>query len=213
LDVSEPTVLELTVTPNTLTIPASGTFTAEASVQVWDQAGELIPGPDAAYALDDTYPGVTIDSVTGVITVDSAAEAGTVTVQAAIDDLTATAELTLTVASIPSGGTEYEIEAAEGGVYTVSLRAENFTSFAGRTFTVTYDPEVLALLDFAAQTGGLSVSPGPVAGTPLTLVAHDAGVLTFTADKTVPGGKAWGGVLTVLRFAGLDEGETEICVA
>jgi hypothetical protein len=95
------------------------------------------------------------------------------------------------------------LPATANGIYDISVKGNNVSSFSGTTYTITYDPSKLELQDFAAQTKQGTTTPGTVTGTGLTIVSHSGGVLTFTVQKTIPGGRKWFGVLTVLRFKAL----------
>lgn len=105
-----------------------------------------------------------------------------------------------------------EVNLSADKEYTIVLNASNITSFTNQIYTLTYDPAKLQLLDFAAQMDGESISAGQVAGTALTIISHSNGELSFTFDKGIPDGKAWSGVITVLRFKALGSGNTGISV-
>jgi alpha-tubulin suppressor-like RCC1 family protein len=113
---------------------------------------------------------------------------------------------------IIAGGARYKIEllAEQNKIYTIALNASNIDTFDNITYTLEYDPAMLQLLDFAAQTPHPDTAAGPVPGTPLEILSHANGVLTFTVDRAVPSGFTWGGVLTVLQFRAQENGQTEI---
>jgi hypothetical protein len=161
-----------------------------------------------AYSLANAYTGVSIGSATGVVTVASAAAAGTVTVQAACGSLTATATLTLAVQT-----SSLTLQTTANEIYHVAIKGSQIASFTGITYTITYDPAKLSLLDFAAQTQTLKTTAGVVTGTGLTILSHQNGILTFTAQKTIPSTYKWSGVLTVVKFQALSTGSTILTVS
>jgi alpha-tubulin suppressor-like RCC1 family protein len=104
----------------------------------------------------------------------------------------------------------FEVE--ENQVYTIAITAENIATFDNITYTLEYDPNILQLLDFAAQTPTPVTAVGSILGTPLEILSHANGVLTFRVDRTVPNGFTWSGVLTVTRFKALASGNAAISV-
>jgi hypothetical protein len=105
------------------------------------------------------------------------------------------------------------LQATTNGVYNISVKGNNVSSFGGTTYTLTYDSSKLELQDFAAQTKRAITTPGTVTGTGLTIVSHSNGVLTFTAQKTIPNGRKWSGVLTVLKFRALSTGSSSLQIS
>lgn len=103
-----------------------------------------------------------------------------------------------------------ELEIISGNIYHISLTSEDIASFNGQTYTLTYDASKLRLLDFAAQTGGGSVSAGPVAGTGLKILSHSGGELRFIFNRDIPAGGTWPGIITVLKFQALGSGTAAI---
>ncbi|MCL2748212.1 MAG: S8 family serine peptidase, partial [Oscillospiraceae bacterium] len=96
LEPPEPTSMTVAVNPSNLTIPASGTETAQAIATVKDQYGKAMPNQAIAYSLPNApIAGVGINSSTGEIEVTSAAQPGPVTVKAISGSLSATTELAL----------------------------------------------------------------------------------------------------------------------
>jgi len=216
------TELTLTLTPSgpdlsfdhavySLAVPASGTSTVTVSATAYDEDGEVIPNTAIVYSIVGSHPGVSINSSTGVVTVQSTAQLGVVTIRAAYSGLETTVELVLTD-TLGSSSSTIELTIVQNREYLVMLSAQDITSFAGMTITVTYDPAALQLVDFAAQAGGNTTTVGAVAGTPLTIVSHTGGALTFTVNTTILSGYTWSGVLTVLHFRALTSGSTEVTV-
>ncbi|MDR1157072.1 MAG: S8 family serine peptidase [Oscillospiraceae bacterium] len=204
----EPVALAVTLTPSSVTVPASGTVTSTATATVWDGDGNILTGQTVTYSLLMSRTGVSIDSSTGVVTVSSTATAGTVTVRGTHGNVTGTATLTLTTSTFTM-----TLQATANEVYNISVKGNNIGSFGGVTYTVTYDPSKLELQDFAAQAKRAITTPGTVAGTGLTIVSHSNGVLTFTVQKTIPSGRKWSGVLTVLKFRALSTGSSSLQIS
>ena len=98
-------------------------------------------------------------------------------------------------------------------LYIVSIKMEDTDTFIGKTFTLEYNAAELSLIDFATQTSEKNVITGTVSGTPLTILSHSNGVLTFSVDKLLPAGYTWSGIVTLLSFKALQNGTTEISIA
>jgi hypothetical protein len=100
--------------------------------------------------------------------------------------------------------------------YIITVNASNISSFIGTEFTITYDTTALQLMDFAAQTGDLTItaSQTTILGTSLKLKSHSSGKLVFeVVNKTIPTGKVWSGVLTLLKFKAKKTGSTSITIS
>ena len=83
------------------------------------------------------------------------------------------------------------------------ISGSNFDDLTGQAFVLTYDPNILELLDFAAQTGAHSLEGGEIPGTQLETLSHADGELVFTYGKDIPMGQEWFGVITMLKFEAL----------
>ena len=199
-----PSSVTVAISPNTLTIPQSGTVNATSTAVVKDSGGNTLVGQTITWSLAISHTGVSINSTTGIVTVDSSAAPGTVTVKAVCGSVFGTAELTL------EGIIALEMSLTANQEYIIPLTVENLVSFVGETFTLNYDTAKLQLLDFAAQTGKNTISTGAVSGTQLTIVSHTNGVLKFTVGKSIPSGKTWSGVITIVKFKGLSSGSATI---
>jgi hypothetical protein len=105
------------------------------------------------------------------------------------------------------------ITASQNGTYLISLNAQYITSFAGKTITVSYSQSALQFLDAAAQIQGANVSAGPIPGTGITIASVSPGIIKITFSKSIPSGKAWSGVVTVMKFKALASGATQISVS
>jgi len=79
-------------------IPASGSDLTLVAAEVFAEGGVKIPvAPgDIVYSLDEPYPGVSINSVTGMVTVNWLAGEGTAVITAEYEDLSASVDLELT---------------------------------------------------------------------------------------------------------------------
>ena len=207
-----PASIAINVMPNSLVIPESGTVGSTATAKVYDATGKIVPNQVITYSLVTPYTGVSIDSGTGIITVDSTAQAGLVTIESSSGIIVDTAVLTLEEAPPkPPAIPAITLNVSEGNQYTISINASDMETLAG-VFTLTYDPVMLELIDFAAQTGQQTTTPGAVEGTPLTIISHANGTLEFEIDKAIPTGKAWTGAMTVLVFEAIDTGQTDVLI-
>jgi hypothetical protein len=202
-----PASLTLALAPGVLAIPASGTAASAATATVRDANGNALAGQTVTYSLPTPKTGVSVNGSTGAVTVSPAAAAGAVTIQATSGSVTGTATLTLTPAAA-----SVALQATAGGTYHVSVKGSQISSFAGTTYTVAYDPAQLELLDFAAQAKRARTAPGAAEGTGLTIVSHSDGLLAFTVQKTLTGGRKWSGALTVLKFRALSSGSSTVQV-
>lgn len=91
------TSLKLTANPSTLQIPTPGaTNQSSLSVTQYDQYGAVMTASGVSYALNSPYNGVTVNASTGIVTIASDAQPGTVTLKATCNGLTATVQLILT---------------------------------------------------------------------------------------------------------------------
>ena len=105
-----------------------------------------------------------------------------------------------------------ELTVSQGVDYRIPLSARNMPSFSGKTVTITYDPLVLQLKNAAEQVYGAHTSLGAIPGTGITITSISPGSIALTFDASIPQGKAWSGVITVLKFEALTAGVTTISV-
>ena len=207
-----PAAVEAAVSPGSLYIPKSGTAAASASAVVRDASGFALLAEAVQWSIDAPAPtGVSIGPGSGEITVGPTAQAGAVTIRAtsATDPLVSgTAELTLENAA--TNGFGFAI--AQGNEYRVALRAEGIASFSGMAIKINYDPAKLQLVNAAEQAGGAYAAAGAIPGTGITVVNVSPGTLVLALEKSIPQGKAWAGVITVLKFKALASGATAISV-
>ena len=98
----------------------------------------------------------------------------------------------------------------QGNEYVVALRATDIDSFASMTATISYDPAKLQLMDVAAQANSAYTTAGAIPGTGITVTSASPGEAELEFDMSIPQGKAWSGVLTVLKFKALASGDATI---
>ncbi len=201
------TALSFNQTSYSATIPKNGSITVSATAHgVSGNAGPIaIIG--VAYSIMNPCVGVSINSATGVVTVESTAQPGAVTLVAAYGGLKTSASMTLTKQANPL------ISITENKEYLISVSASDVTSFTGMTVTISYEATILQLLNIASQVKGACMSAGEINGTDITVVAVSPGSVTLSLDKDIPQGKSWAGVITVLRFKGLSTDVTIVLVA
>ena len=95
-------------------------------------------------------------------------------------------------------------------IYNVDVTVNNIASFQNRTFTLTYDSAALEIVDLCAYTKTKELAAGEIAGTGITILDVSSGKITLKADKAVPSGKNWSGVINVLLFRALTNQPTTI---
>jgi len=93
-----------------------------------------------------------------------------------------------------------------GETLLVPVRAVNVSDFNGLTFTVTYETAKLQLDTLTYYTAD---------GAAITLVSHNTGtgVITFSCDKAIPLGETWTGIVVVVAFTALANGDATVGVA
>jgi len=207
-----PATVEAAVSPGSLYIPKSGTASASATAVVRDASGFALLGETVQWSIDAPAPaGVSIGPGSGEITVGANAQAGAVTIRAtsATDPLVAgTAELALESAAANG----FVLTITQGNEYRVALRAEGIVSFSGMAIKINYDPAKLQLVNIAEQAGGAYAAAGAIPGTRITVSAASPGSVSLLFNTSIPQGKAWSGVITILRFKALASGATAISV-
>jgi alpha-tubulin suppressor-like RCC1 family protein len=185
------TSLHMSVTPNTLTLPETGTNTALVTAIPRDTNDQILEGQTVIYSLATPKTGVSIDSSTGLVTVASTATEGTVTVRGTCGSVTSTATLTLTTTAIapasltvtltpssvtiPTSGTVASTAAA-----TVYDADDNILEGQTVTYSLT-TPKTGVSID--SSTGVVTVSSTATAGT--VTVQGTCGSVTGTATLTL----------------------------
>jgi len=104
------------------------------------------------------------------------------------------------------------ISSTPGRAYIIAVNAQNMASFAGQTFTITYDPSAIRLVNLAAQYNGERIINGDIPGAGIKIISRNNGIVTFSVNKTIPGGMVWSGTVTMLKFEGITAGVTKISV-
>ncbi len=107
---------------------------------------------------------------------------------------------------------QISITAVSGKTNMVALTCENISSFVNVTFKVVYDPTVLSLIDFAAQTPAADTAVAVISGSDVRIITHSNGVITFTVNKSVPAGNSFNGILTVLKFSAKKSVTTSVSI-
>jgi len=189
------------------TIPSTGTRTVTVSAQAINGFGDVIENAAIVYGFDSTYNGVSINSSTGVITVSSSAQAGSVQLTATYAGHSCNATLNITLL-----GPTLTISATVNKAYNIALSASNITSFDGITYTLTYDSSNLELTDLCAFTFTTELSTGAILGTDIVITSVSPGTIVFTVNKTIASEKKWSGVLNVFKFTALSAGNTTLSI-
>jgi len=194
-----------------LTIPKSGSpnETVTISVTVIDAFGGQIAVP-ITYGLDDIYAGVSINSATGIVTVDSTASVGNVGLTATYSGLVATATLVLASFSDSDG---LVLNVTEGNLYTVSTWANEIEDFSGMTFVLTYDDLMLEVDTLSALVWEKVLDIGEISGTGITIISFEAGEIVFLVNQDIPFDMVWNGITNAFRFKALDDGEITITLS
>jgi hypothetical protein len=74
---------------------------------------------------------------------------------------------------------------------------------------IKYDPAVLGLVDFAAQTPESNTSAGTISGTTLEIHSRQNGEITFTVNRAADT-EEWSSVIACLWFEALRNGQTAL---
>ncbi|MBR4545111.1 MAG: S-layer homology domain-containing protein [Oscillibacter sp.] len=165
----------VTLNPSELDVPSTGEATATATA-------EGVSG--VTWSIAPTATGVSIDPESGIVTVTSAASAGTFTVTAtASDDTTGSATLTVKKSETPPGDFTVTLNPSELDVpSTGEATATATASVDGVTWSITPDNATGVSIDPAS--GIVTVTPEAAAGR-FTVTATSADDKTGTATLTV----------------------------
>ena len=88
------------------------------------------------------------------------------------------------------------------------LKLKNVKSFANRVFTITYNTSAISgVVDLCGFTYQKELSTGAIAGTGITILQNDAGIIKFTIGRDIPDGKAWSGTVNIFKFKLTGNGE------
>ena len=125
-------------------------------------------------------------------------------------------EIHAPVLLIPGHGNAYSndltLKASKGRSYYLPLEGSGILSFEGVSIKVAYDPGVLQLIDAARHLSGAFLFEGP-AGGGLSVMSLEEGEVVFAFDKDIPPGKEWSGLVSMLAFKALKDGETLVSVS
>ncbi len=95
--------------------------------------------------------------------------------------------------------TTYTASCTSGSSINIILSLSNIKSFKGRSFTVLYNTsEISAVKDLCRMTYKTELATGDIAGTGITIVQNDPGIIKFTVDKVIPEGKSWSGIVNII---------------
>ena len=185
----------------------SSTTTAEATAV--DMFGRPLSGPNIVYGLNGSFTGVSINSVTGVVSVDSTASAGIVELTASSYGLTTSAQLYILTRTQTIAG-EIILQVTGSEYYDVSTWAYEIDDFDGLFFVLTYDALMLAVYDLSSLTWGNELSAGKINGTGITIISFTPGEIIFTFEASIPSNMSWTGITNAFRFKALNVGATTL---
>ena len=100
----------------------------------------------------------------------------------------------------------------KGRAYYLPLEGSGIQSFKDVAITVSYEDSALRLADAAAHLPGVHAAPGAAAGE-LAILSCGAGEIALTFGKQIPAGKEWSGLITMLKFEALKDGETQVSIS
>jgi len=195
-----------------LTAPANLTCVSKTDGQItvqWD----AVPGAEA-YAVRCGNQSFTTTATQYVLTGLLPDTSYDIQVQSQNTEMDSAWSAVLTVVTYPpfeSMTMSVDVQTAQ--VYSIAFTGKNISSFDNKVFTITYDPAQLQLVDFAAQTSANDTAVGVIPSADIEILSHSGGVITFTRSQTVPSGKVWSGVLTVMKFKALGTGTVSIEIA
>ena len=189
-------------------IPLSGTTTVQVNATAYDSSGNIIQNASITYSLVSPYSGVNVNSSTGEVTIYSTALPGTVMLKAVYNSLTATTALTV-IAQTPL----LELSIQQNYEYLVTLSAVGITSFYGTPVLVEYDATKLQLIAITEHVYEANMDIGSIPNTNITVTAISPGSISLSYDKAIPQGKAWSGVITILKFKAIASGITTVNVS
>lgn len=191
-----------------VTIPNDENTTLLVNAVLFDENFDEFSSAEITYTIDENYPGVSIDSITGIVSVSTGADIGTVVITATSGVVSQSVDLLLKLPGDSVKGVNLDVE--EDGIITLALKGIEISSFEDVVYTISYDTDMLELVDAAVQAYGLNINPGRIYGTGITIVNVSNGVIEFTVDKTIPEGKLWSGVVTILKFKAIGDGTTTV---
>ncbi|MDR0405222.1 MAG: hypothetical protein LBH54_00355 [Clostridiales bacterium] len=110
-------------------------------------------------------------------------------------------------------GIAVPVAAKAGKTSVVSLSAVNASSASNaNVYTVFYDVTMLELLDASALTYKSEKSAGQDAAAGVNITKFENGRFEFTANRNISAGETLRGILNLVKFKGLQTGETNVSV-
>ena len=89
--------------------------------------------------------------------------------------------------------------------YYLQINGQGIRSFAGIELTLTYPSNQLRLDSFSPRQGNTAAKP--------VITSQTNGELRFTCTGTIPAGKEWSGLVTLLQFTALTSGTATITLS
>jgi len=211
LELIVPSALSFNQNPYAAVIPASGNPSATVTIKAtaFDALSNPLDEVACIYSLDGIYSGVSIDSASGVITIDDTASFGIIEITASCYGLIASSLLNLISATSADNG-EIIIPVEENEYYTVSSWAYDVEDFEGLYYVLTYDAFMLVVEDLSALTWNNELTLGEIPGTGITIIAFNPGEIIFTFNTAIAPDMAWNGITNVFLFKAIDSGFTTV---
>ena len=208
-----PDHLNFDLPTNEVTIPATGTSTVTVQAKAYNINNAEVVGAEITYSLASPYPGISLDSQTGILTVDSTSQPGELILVANCKQLTKEVTLFIKRNQAPIvEEPEITINANEGREYNLCVYGKEAVNFTEVTFTLAYDPTMFEVKDLYAMTRNGETTTGIIEGTGIIFTEVTPGLIRFKTDKQVPSGKMWSGILTVIRLKAIQTGSSTITI-
>lgn len=191
-------------------IPEEGSATVVATANVVNSSGQILADKSINYSLGAQYQGVFVNAETGTITIVPQAEHGMVTVVATYDALTATVVLNLRPPNDPGQILNFDI--VEGQTYYISIAGAQLAGTDDVVAAVYFDSEMLDIVDVAAHTYSSGTLTGSAERECYEILDLSDGRVLFSFSKSIPNGKLWSGLMTILELEARSTGNTEVFI-
>ena len=112
----------------------------------------------------------------------------------------------------PADPTVVQINARTNEAAVVSVTADKAAALNAKTYSLTYDANMLQLADAVLLTPAVNTTTGAVPNSNITITSLSPGQLTFTVNKTLLSGKVLSGILNMVKFKCLDNGQTAVTI-
>jgi chitodextrinase len=109
-----------------------------------------------------------------------------------------------------TGDEELIINAQLSKTYEIAYNCDENDSFENLIFTIKYNPDVLEIIDYAAQTPKIDMSEGLIEGTDIEIISNENGILKFKFNKAIPQDNTWSGVMTIVKFTAIRTQSTDL---